>query len=182
MIREIREKLDTGTEPDIITFSGSGEPTLHSHIGEMINWIKDNTSHKVAVLTNSSLLWMPDVRRELARADVVVPSLDAADESTFKKINRPAEGLSYNRIVDGLAEFSRTFEGQLWLEILVVEGRTGRTERSGGTGEKAGGDMLGSASRAPDAGRFRKSGRKRRDLNAHPSSVHGAGHRQRPRR
>ncbi|HAR35432.1 MAG TPA: radical SAM protein [Acidobacteria bacterium] len=122
ILEEIRDFLKTGTRVDFITFSGSGEPTLNKSIGRLIRKIKKMTGIQVAVLTNSTLLSRPEVRKELAAADVVVPSLDAATEKVFKKINRPHPSLQARKIIEGLVKFRRQFRGQIWLEILLVKG------------------------------------------------------------
>jgi len=121
ILEEIRDFLKTGTRVDFITFSGSGEPTLNKSIGRLIRKIKKMTGLQVAVLTNSTLLSRPEVRKELAAADVVVPSLDAATEKVFKKINRPHPSLQAKKIIEGLVKFRRQFRGQIWLEILLVK-------------------------------------------------------------
>jgi wyosine [tRNA(Phe)-imidazoG37] synthetase (radical SAM superfamily) len=117
-------KLQLPTRPDYITLSGSGEPTLHSRIGQVIDAIQVLTSIPVAVLTNGSLLWQPDVRAQLANADVVLPSLDAGDEFRFRALNRPHEDISFERMLEGLVEFRREFRGQYWLEIFLLDGYT----------------------------------------------------------
>jgi wyosine [tRNA(Phe)-imidazoG37] synthetase (radical SAM superfamily) len=108
-------------EPDYVTFSGSGEPTLHSGIGEMIAQIKEITNSKVAVITNGSTLFMPEVRNDLHAADVVMPSLDTVIATTFRKINRPHPEVTIEKILDGLQRFRSEYTGQLWLEILIVK-------------------------------------------------------------
>lgn len=110
------------TDPDFITFSGSGEPTLYLDLGWLIREIKEKTGKKVAVLTNSTLLWMPQVRKELMPADLVVPSLDAGTEEIWHKVNRPHPELEFEKVIEGLINFSREFKGQLWVEILLVKG------------------------------------------------------------
>lgn len=122
ILKEMKEFLKTGTRVDFITFSGSGEPTLNRSIGRLIRKIKKVTGRRVAVLTNSTLLSRPEVRKELRAADVVVPSLDAATEKVFKKINRPHPSLRIEKIINGLVRFRREFRGQIWLEILLVRG------------------------------------------------------------
>lgn len=107
---------------DYITFAGSGEPTLHSGIGEMIDAIKTMTDIPVAVITNGSLLFREDVRDDLSNADVVLPSLDAATTSAFRAVNQPYESLSVDRIIEGLRMFREVFEGEFWLEIMFVRG------------------------------------------------------------
>jgi len=110
------------TNPDYITFSGSGEPTLNLDIGWLIREFKAQIDSKVAVLTNSSLLWMPEVREELFGADLVVPSLDAATPEVWKRINRPHPDLEFDEVIEGLVTFSNEFSGELWVEILFVKG------------------------------------------------------------
>lgn len=122
ILNELKEFLKTGIQVDFITFSGSGEPTLNSSIGNLIRKIKKITGKPVAVLTNSTLLARPSVRKELEAADVVVPSLDAADQKTFEKVNRPHPSLKAREIIEGLIKFRRQFRGELWLEILLVRG------------------------------------------------------------
>jgi len=120
---ELRDFLPEGGEDtDYITFAGSGEPTLHSGIGEMIDAIKTMTDIPVAVITNGSLLFREDVRDDLLNADLVLPSLDAATTSAFRAVNQPHESLSVDRIIEGLRMFREVFEGEFWLEIMFVRG------------------------------------------------------------
>jgi wyosine [tRNA(Phe)-imidazoG37] synthetase (radical SAM superfamily) len=126
-VREILDDLEAHLsrakeKPDVITLSGSGEPTLYLPMGDLIDGMKRLASLPVAVITNSSLLWMPEVRDELARADVVLPSLDAAEEDAFRRINRPHELLSLKRIVEGLERFLKEYRGTVLFEILLIEG------------------------------------------------------------
>jgi len=125
IICELKSKLAMGDSLDYISIAGSGEPTLHSYIGELIGMIKNMTTIPLAVLTNGSLLYLPEVRAALIRADLVIPSLDAGDESMFQYVNRPHPDISFNTMVNGLIEFTRDFPGQVWLEILLVSGVTG---------------------------------------------------------
>lgn len=110
------------TPPDYITLAGSGEPTLHSGLGKIIDYIKQNSAVPVAVLTNGSLLSLPAVRQELLRADVVLPSLDAVSPLIFRAINRPGRGLTIEKIIAGLRRFREEYRGQIWLEILFLQG------------------------------------------------------------
>ncbi len=100
-LEQIDAALDRHPNIDYITFSGTGEPTLHSGIGTIIAHIKKNYPQvKVCLLTNASSLTDPEVRRECAPVDLIVPSLDGSDEEEFRKVNRPAEGLSIREIAD----------------------------------------------------------------------------------
>jgi wyosine [tRNA(Phe)-imidazoG37] synthetase (radical SAM superfamily) len=123
VLDELKRKLVT--RPDYITLSGSGEPTLHSGLGEIIEHIQAMTKTPVAVLTNGSLLWQPEVRAELALADVVMPSLDAGDDLLFQGVNRPHPEITFEKMVAGLEQFRREFSGQYWLEVLLLAGHTG---------------------------------------------------------
>jgi wyosine [tRNA(Phe)-imidazoG37] synthetase (radical SAM superfamily) len=116
-------------KPGYITLSGSGEPTLNDRIREIIQRIKEMTSTPVAVLTNSSLLSLDEVRRNLSEADVVLPSLDAITPALFEYINRPHASLSIEGIISGLIQFRKQYRGQMWLEILFCRGvNDGREE------------------------------------------------------
>jgi len=117
---ELEQKLATDTLPDFISLAGSGEPTLHSRIGELIRTIKTMTDIPVAVLTNGSLLWMPEVQEALLAADLVLPSLDAGDSATFQLINRPDNTIDFGRMVQGLVDFTQTFKGEVWLEVFLL--------------------------------------------------------------
>jgi len=124
---KIKEELThyfcNNPEPDYITFSGSGEPTLNSHIGEVLRFIKQNKPEiPVAVLTNGTLLNDKKLRDEIKSADVVLPSLDAATDAVFQKINRPSPTLSIDVCIQGLIDFRKEFEGKIWLEIFILPG------------------------------------------------------------
>ncbi|MFC1677803.1 radical SAM protein [Planctomycetota bacterium] len=122
LLTQLKQKLDAGVEADFITLSGSGEPTLNSKLAQIITGIKNLTDIPVAVLTNATLFSAPAVRADCALADVVLPSLDAADEPTFQKINRPHPDISIENVIAGLCAFRKEFTGQIWLEVFFVEG------------------------------------------------------------
>jgi len=122
ILTQIENTLSSGQRIDYITFSGSGEPTLNSKIGQLIREIKKITSIPVAVLTNSSLFYLKSVRQALQASDLVVPSLDAAAHDVFVKINRPYSALKIEKIIAGLKEFRQQFQGSIWLEIMLVKG------------------------------------------------------------
>jgi wyosine [tRNA(Phe)-imidazoG37] synthetase (radical SAM superfamily) len=122
VLTQIKAALDSGPRIDVITFSGSGEPTLSRDIGTLIRAIKKMTRIPVAVLTNATLLGRKDVRRDLAAADIVVPSLDAVPAALFRRVNRPHASLDNRRIIDGLVRFRNEFAGEIRLEIMLVKG------------------------------------------------------------
>lgn len=121
IISQLASVLEGELKIDYITFSGSGEPTLNSSIGDLIREIKKMTQIKVAILTNGSLFHDGGLRHELASADLVIPSLDAGLPSTFERINRPESSIEFNSMVDGLAKFRKDFKGQIWLEVMLVK-------------------------------------------------------------
>jgi len=125
VLEELQRKLAAGAAPEYVTLAGSGEPTLHSGIGSLIRGVKRLTDIPVAVLTNGSLLWREDVREDLSAADVVIPSLDAGEERLFRYVNRPHGGIAFDRMVDGLADFTARFPGAVWLEVFLLAGLTG---------------------------------------------------------
>ena len=129
---ELKEKLAGGLRADFITVGGSGEPTLNSHLGEIIDGIKKISDIPVAVLTNGTLLYKPDVRADCAKADVVLPSLDAGDKQTFEEINCPHKDILIENLISGLCDFRNEYAGQIWLEVLFVEGlNTGAEQVTG---------------------------------------------------
>ena len=120
VIKEIEQRRD---EPfDYLTFAGSGEPTLSLDLGDVVCRAKKIVNSPVAVITNSTLLSSSAVRKEVAAADVVLPSLDAASQESFSAINRPAEGLFADKMIQGLKDFRREFSGEIWLEVMLVRG------------------------------------------------------------
>jgi len=122
VLAELKEALAEGLEADFITISGSGEPTLNSRLGELIDGIKEMTNIPVAVLTNGTLLFKQDVRVDCAKADVVLPSLDAGDKETFEEINRPHKDISIENLISGLCVFRNEFAGPIWLEVFLIKG------------------------------------------------------------
>lgn len=122
VLSQLKTKLDL--RPDYITLAGSGEPTLHSRIGELIVRIKEVTDIPVAVLTNGSLLWMPDVREALMAADLVVPSLDTGSSELFRYVNRPHADIVFDKMLEGLVKLRDEYTGQYWLEVFLLSGVT----------------------------------------------------------
>lgn len=107
---------------DWISFVGSGEPTLHRELGVLIRAAKSLRRAPVAVLTNGTLLSDAEVRRDLAEADLVMPTLSAADPKLHLRIHRPHPSLTFERHVEGLKAFRREFNGRLWIEVMLLRG------------------------------------------------------------
>ena len=118
---ELTHYFNNNPDPDYITFSGSGEPTLNVRIGEILQFIKQNKPDiPVAVLTNGTMFFDKKVRNAIKDANVVLPSLDAATENVFKKINRPHKDLNIDKCIQGLIDFRNEFKGEIWLEIFIL--------------------------------------------------------------
>jgi wyosine [tRNA(Phe)-imidazoG37] synthetase (radical SAM superfamily) len=122
VLRQIKAALNSGPKIDAVTFSGSGEPALHSGIGRVIAGIRRLTDAKIVVLTNSTCLAGARARRDLLGANIVVPSLDAVTPRILAGINRPHAGVTADKIIAGLAAFRREFKGSIWLEVMLVKG------------------------------------------------------------
>ena len=126
VLSELERKIKDNPKIDFLTFSGSGEPTLHSGLGKIIKAAKKKFKLPIAVITNGSLLWMEDVHEDLLPADVVLPTLSTYDPVIFNRIHRPAPGLSFPKIIEGMIEFRKKYHGQIWLEFFVVRGTNDR--------------------------------------------------------
>ena len=123
IIAELKDYLNQKPVLDYITFSGFGEPTLHKNIGEIASFIKTNyPQYKLALITNSTLFDNAQFRKEILMMDLVLPSLDAASQEAFEKINRPVAGLKIQNIVKGLIEFRKEYKGKIWLEVFIIPG------------------------------------------------------------
>ncbi|MEA3297139.1 MAG: radical SAM protein [candidate division Zixibacteria bacterium] len=106
---------------DYVTFVGDGEPTLNNDLGWLIQSTKEKLQLPVAVITNGSLLSQEKVREDLSRADVVIPTLDAGNDKTFRAVNRPHRRIDYDTMLQGLVDFQRRYSGQVWVEVMLVK-------------------------------------------------------------
>ena len=107
---------------DVITISGSGEPTLALNIGDVINEIKKITEGKkpIVILTNATLFGDSQVRKDVKNADVIAVKLDAPDDETLQAINRPASGITINSIVSGIKKLKKEFNGKIQVQIMFM--------------------------------------------------------------
>jgi len=120
---ELHSFLASKPRLDHITFSGSGEPTLHSGIGEIIRYLKsDFPEYKTALLTNSTLFHLPEIRKRVLDADVIIASLDAVSEKVFRAVNRPHPGLDVKMIIEGMIKLKNEYAHQFWIEVFIVPG------------------------------------------------------------
>jgi len=123
IIAELKHYLSSNPKLDFITFSGAGEPTLNSGIGDIIKFIKtEYPQYKLALITNSSLLTDKHIRNEVNRVDIILPSLDAVSQDIFQKLNHPHPSLKTSHIIEGLISFRKESKAAMWLEIFIVPG------------------------------------------------------------
>jgi len=104
-----------------VTFAGDGEPTLCKSLGWLLEHVKTEFSVPVAVITNGALLYSTEVREELCFADVVLPSLDAGFQKTFRRINRPHPSIQFQKIIEGMIQFKKMYSGKVWIEYMAVQ-------------------------------------------------------------
>lgn len=122
MLTEFDRWLAEGGTADCITLSGSGEPTLHVGFGDVLAGVTERCTIRTALLTNGSMMHLPEVRAASVNASVVKVSLSAWNDELFHLVNRPDAGLSFNVLLDGLRAFRGEFAGEMWLEVFVLPG------------------------------------------------------------
>ncbi len=122
VLHELEEWLKEDGKADVITLSGSGEPTLHTRFGEVIQFIRSHSTIKLVLLTNGSLLYLPEVRRAAAQSHIVKVSLSAWDQASYGWVNRPHRDLDFKQLIDGQEAFRDEFSGELWIEVFIVAG------------------------------------------------------------
>lgn len=123
IISELSQFLSSSPRLDAVTITGSGEPTLNTGLGDIISFLRESFPHySTALLTNGTLLRLPEVRSAASLFHIVLPSLDAVSQESFLKINRPHKGLDNAGIIEGIAHFAREYRGKLWLEVFIVPG------------------------------------------------------------
>lgn len=131
----VRNKLDsTDSDVDVITFVPDGEPTLDINLGNHIDSLKD-LEIDIAVITNSSLLWMKEVRNDLSNGDIVSVKVDSVDDNVWRKIDRPHGKLEIEKVLEGIMLFSDEFKGRLWTETMLVRGINDGEENLERTGD-----------------------------------------------
>ena len=117
--KEIKHALQE-TKPDVITLSGTGEPTLAKNMPDTIKVIRKLTKIPIAILTNSTLLYDKDVQNTLKKIDIIVAKLDAPNEKIFKIVNRPAKDITFNKTLIGIKEMKDIFKGKFALQIMFM--------------------------------------------------------------
>jgi wyosine [tRNA(Phe)-imidazoG37] synthetase (radical SAM superfamily) len=117
--------MKTDGNADVVTLSGSGEPTLHTGFGEVLHHLKQ-WSIPTVLLTNGTLLNIAEVREAAFKADIVKASLSAWHQPSFEWLNRPHPGLAFDRFREGIMRFRSRFKGKLWIEVFLVRGINSR--------------------------------------------------------
>jgi len=121
VIDEIRDWIENDGSADYITLSGSGEPTLHSGFGEILQYLEKVPIPSV-LLTNGTMFNFPEVREAAAGADIVKMSLSAWNQNSFEWVNRPHSKLNFDKVLEGQKQFRKQFKGKLWMEVFLVSG------------------------------------------------------------
>ena len=129
VLAELERWKAAGGEADHITLAGSGEPTLHLHFGEVFRWVREASKLQSVLLTNGSLLYLPEVRESAALADKVKVTLSAWDEESFLRIHRPAKEVSFEQLIVGERAFREIYSGELLVEVFIVEGVNSSVEQ-----------------------------------------------------
>ncbi len=119
---EFEAWVKEGGKADYITLAGSGEPTLHTRFGDILQFIRARTDIPTALLSNGTLFWMPEVREAAKRADLVKVSLSAWDQRSFEHVNRPHSDLDLRKMMEGYRAFRAGFQGKLWIEVFLIPG------------------------------------------------------------
>lgn len=128
VLTELKKWLETDAIADYITISGSGEPTLHSKFGVILDFIREHSKIPAVLLTNGTLLHLKEVREAASKANVVKTSLNAWDQISYERVNRPHCDLQFDWLIEGQRTFSEMFKGQLWTEVFLMEGINSRPE------------------------------------------------------
>jgi len=128
VIAELKDWLETDGQADYITLSGSGEPTLHSGFGEVLAFVRENSSIPALLLTNGTMLYLPEVREGASHASIVKTSLSAWDEASYALVNRPHPELRFDLLVEGEKAFRADYTGKLFLEVFLIKGMNARPE------------------------------------------------------
>ena len=127
IFEEVKRKAEEAEERreriDYLTLVPDGEPTLDANLGKEIEMLKA-LNIPLAILTNSSLIWREDVKEDLLKLDFVSLKLDAVSEDLWRRIDRPHKTLRLDKILEGMLEFRKDFDGKLVTETMLIDGIT----------------------------------------------------------
>jgi wyosine [tRNA(Phe)-imidazoG37] synthetase (radical SAM superfamily) len=121
IVNEVKDYLRNGFNFDVLTLVGEGEPLLYSNIGDLISELKKITKKPIALITNGALLSDKNIREKIKDIDILLPSLDSYNQEMLRKINRPYGKIIFEDSVLGLEKFSKNFDGQIWIEIMLIK-------------------------------------------------------------
>ncbi len=125
ILKEVKRKLGRAAqrneETDYLTLVPDGEPTLDINLGKTIRLLRQ-TNIPVAVLTNASLVWRGDVKKDLMDADLVCLKADAVSKDLWTTINRPHKDLKLDVVLEGMTQFARQFKGTIISETMLIDG------------------------------------------------------------
>ena len=122
VLDDVASALERGPRPNVITLAGSGEPTLYASLGELLDGLHALADIPILVITNSTMLHMPETAAAVMKADILAPSLDAGDEETYRVINRTDPGVSFETMFEALRAVTHAHPGEVHLEVMLVEG------------------------------------------------------------
>ena len=122
ILSELESVLNQGIDYDVISIVGDGEPTLYDQLEMLIKGVKLRTDKPVALITNGALLYDENVKKAALNCDIVLPSLDGYDTLSHLKICRPHKALDFKKVYQGIVDFSQAYQGQLWLEMMLMDG------------------------------------------------------------
>jgi wyosine [tRNA(Phe)-imidazoG37] synthetase (radical SAM superfamily) len=123
VINELQEALIHHPNIDVITLTANGEPSMYHDFDALVDAIKGlNHSAKLLILSNSALIDDKEIQKIFHKIDCVKLSLDAVTPDVFQKIDRPHESILIENIKAGMLEFSKSYKGELIIEILLVAG------------------------------------------------------------
>ncbi len=121
ILEDFQEALKNNVKIDVITYSGSGEPTLAKNLGEIIKGIREMApSIPQYVLTNATLLNNPIVIENLKLIDKVILKLDAGNEEIFQLVNRPDKGITLEGVIKGILEFKKHYKGSIEVQSMFM--------------------------------------------------------------
>lgn len=121
VVDELRSSLEACHGcADFVTFMGEGEPTLATNLGDMASEAKDFWKGGMALITNGSMFFSPEVRKAAMKFDIISPTIAAGDEKTYRRLHRPHRLFTLDKMLEGLKEFRRDFPGEIWAEVMLV--------------------------------------------------------------
>lgn len=122
VVEAVADKVAQAERTDYVTVIGDGEPTLASNLGDIIEGVRRGWPGRTGLMTNGSLMWMPEVGSAAALFDVVMPTVSAGDSRTFRRLHRPHRAISFGRYVQGVSDFSAAHPDKVWAEVMLVQG------------------------------------------------------------